>query len=135
MRYPEQVISRALSAAPDVARHIGFRIFPMIVPVSSDLPFVTYQRTRVSREQTLTTPAGVPKTVIELNIFSESYAQVREIADSMRKVIDHYSGTVQGVTVAHVKIEDESEDMMQLEGGDLPPAWQVSLDLEIQWQE
>ena len=135
MKYPEQVISRALSAAPDVARHIGFRVYPMIVPVSSDMPFVTYQRSRVSREQTLTTPARVPKTVIELNIFSETYAQVREIADAMRHTLDHYSGTVQGVTVAHVKIEDESDDMMQLEGGDMPPAWQVTLDLEIQWQE
>jgi hypothetical protein len=70
-----------------------------------------------------------------VNIYAESYAQVREIADAVRELLDHYRASSQGVTVSNVIIEDETEDMVTLEGGDLPPAWQITFSLSIQWRE
>ena len=135
MKYPELVIRRALAAAPSVARHLGFKIYPMIVPVSQPLPFASYQRTSVERQQAINSPPGVPVSDMAVNIYAESYAQVREIADEVREVLDHYRASSQGVTVSNVTIEDEAEDMVELEGGDLPPAWQITLNLSIQWRE
>lgn len=135
MKYPEQIICRALSATPAVARHLGFRLFPMIVPTSAPLPFATYQRTGVTREQTLSNPAGVPKVDLSLTMYAASYAVIRELADACREKLDHLAVTAQGVEISNVTIEDESEDIVQLEGGDLPPAWQVSFRLTIQWSE
>ena len=107
----------------------------MIVPQSVALPFVTYQRTGVARLTSLASAVGVPTTQLEVNIFSASYTETREIADAMRALLDHYRTNTQGVTVANVTIREETEDVVALEGGDLPPAWQVKLDLEIQWEE
>lgn len=135
MRYPEQIICRALSATPAVARHLGFRLYPMIVPTSAPLPFAVYQRNSVERQQTLGLPPGIPKTDLSLNIYAASYSQVREIADACREKLDHLDVTAQGVSVSNVTIEDESEDIVQLEGGDLPPAWQVTFRLTIEWSE
>lgn len=135
MRYPEQVLCRKLAATPAVARLLGFRIFPMMVPASAQLPFATYQRTGVVRQKTLTVPAGVPTVTVAINFYAESYQTVRELADSVREALDHYRGTVQGVAVSNVTIEDESESVVDLEGGDLPPAWQVSMVANIEWQE
>lgn len=135
MKYPEQIICRALSATPAVARHLGFRLYPMIVPTSAPLPFAVYQRNGVTRQQTMGLPPGVPKVDLSLNIYAASYSQVREIADACREKLDHLDVTAQGVTITNVTIEDESEDIVQLEGGDLPPAWQVTFRLSIEWSE
>ena len=135
MKYPEQVICRALSATPAVARHLGFRLFPMIVPTSAPLPFGTYQRSGVQREQTIGLPPGVPKVNLDINLYAASYAVIRELADACRERLDHLDITSQGVSVSNVTIEDESEDIVQLEGGDLPPAWQVTFRLSVQWSE
>jgi len=135
MRYPEQILARAISSNPATARLLGFNVYPMLVPQSVTLPFVTYQRTGVTRLTSLSTAVGVPTTQLELNVFSASYTETREISDALRALLDHYGTTTQGVTVANVTIREETEDVVALEGGDLPPAWQVKLELEIQWEE
>lgn len=135
MRYPEQIIARAISSNPATARVIGFNVYPMIVPQSVGLPFITYQRTNVTRLTSLASAVGVPTTDLELNIFTASYTETREVADAARALLDHYRTTTQGVTVANVTIEEENENVVALEGGDLPPAWHVKLDLKIQWEE
>ena len=122
MRYPEQIICRAVSATPATARHLGFRLFPMIVPTSAELPFATYQRIGVTRLAALGNPVGIPTVSMSLTIYAESYSQVRELADACREKLDHLRVTQQGVQLANVTIEDETEDIVQLEGGDLPPA-------------
>jgi hypothetical protein len=135
MRYPEQIICRAVSATPATARHLGFRLFPMIVPTSAELPFATYQRIGVTRLAALGNPVGIPTVSMSLTIYAESYSQVRELADAMRELLDHFSGNTLGVEVSQVTIEGESEDIVQLEGGDLPPAWVVTFSLSVEWQE
>jgi hypothetical protein len=135
MKSPERIIVRRLSRTPSVARFLGFRIYPMIVPTSAPLPFATYQRTSIERRASLASAVGIPLVNMSLSIFAASYQQVREIADECRSVLDHIQETSLGVSVSNVTIEDESEDIVQLEGGDLPPAWQVTLALQIEWQE
>lgn len=135
MRYPEQIICRKLSSTPRVARHLGFRLYPMMVPASAELPFATYQRTGVLRQKTMSSPAGIPTVSAVLNLYAESYSRVREMADAVRETLDHFRATVLGVRVDNVTIEDESEQVVDLEGGDLPPAWQVSMIISIEWQE
>jgi hypothetical protein len=135
MKYPEQTIRRELTVTPAIARHVGFRIYPMIVPNSTSMPFITYQRNGVTREQAINAPPGVPRVDLELNVFADTYATTRELADELRQKLDHLSTASQGVTVTNVTIEDENEDMVQLEGGDLPPAWQTTFTLSIQWNE
>jgi hypothetical protein len=135
MKYPELVIRRALSADPALGRLIGFRIFPMIVPTSAPMPFATYQRNSVNRMQAINSPPGVPTVDMSLNFFAAKYSEAREIADASRKLLDHLRTSSQGVSVSNVTIEDESEDMVQLEGGDIPPAWQITMTLSVQWSE
>ena len=135
MKYPEQAIRRALIATPAIGRLIGFKMYPMIVPTSTSMPFVTYQRNGVTREQAINSPPGVPRVDLELSIFADTYAVTRELGDEFRKKLDHMRTSSQGVTVTNVTIEDESEDMVQLEGGDMPPAWQITMTLSVQWSE
>lgn len=135
MKSPERIIVRTLCTTPSVARLLGFRIYPMIVPASAPLPFATYQRTNIERRVSLADPVGIPVVSMSLNLFAATYQEVRELADECRAVLDHLRGSWLGVSVSGVTIENEAEDIVQLEGGDLPPAWQVSLTLQVEWQE
>ena len=135
MKYPEQIICRKLTQTPAIARHLGFRLYPMLVPSSASLPFATYQRTGVQRDQTIGLPPGVPRVHMVLNFFAGSYSVVRELADAARAALDHWNASLLGVTITNVTIETETEDMVDLEGGDLPPAWHVTMNLTVQWNE
>ena len=135
MKYPELAIRRALTASPAFARLVGFKVFPMIVPTSAQMPFATYQRSSVNRLSSINIAPGAPTVSIDVNFYAERYSEVRAIADAARELLDHLQTTSQGVTVSNVTIEDESEDMVQLEGGDIPPAWQITMTLSVQWSE
>lgn len=135
MKSPEQIVVRTLCATPSVARLLGFRIYPVIVPASAPLPFATYQRTNIERQTSLSDPVGIPVVTMSLNLFSATYQEVRELADECRAVLDHLRGSWLGVSVSMVTIEDETDDIVQLEGGDLPPAWQVTMRISVQWEE
>ena len=132
---PEQVLMRQLLATPQVAIHVGLRVFPLLAPTSSALPFVTYQRTGVSREQTLSGAMGVPSVSVQFAAYAETYLQSRTIADAVRASLDAYAGSAFGTIVGQTQLTSESDDFVQLQGGDVPPVYQTTLTLDTQWSE
>lgn len=132
---PEQVLMRQLLVTPQVAIHVGLRVFPLLAPTSSALPFVTYQRTGVSREQTLSGPMGVATVSIQFAAYAETYLQSRRIADAVRAALDSFGGTAFGTIVGQTQLTSESDDFVQMQGGDVPPVYQTSLGFDTQWSE
>lgn len=134
---PEQVLYRSLVCDPMVARLIGFRVFPLLAPASADVPFVVYERTTVERNATLGSIAsvGVPRVTIQFTFYGVTYAACRELADSVRSVLDGRGETSYGTEVKRAVLENESDGLAQLEGGELPPVYQVTQSYDILWQE
>jgi len=132
---PEAVLLRALVASPEAARLMGRRIYAVMAPQSATYPFATYRRSSIDREQTLAAPMGVPRVSIEYQVYGGTYEQAREAADAMRSVLDGYGGSALGCTVSQVSLEAESDDFVTLQGGDLPPAYQITQTYDTWWQE
>jgi hypothetical protein len=136
LKSPEQVVANALVADPAVAAVIGQRVFPVIAPASSAIPFVTWRRASVTRSQTLSGPMGMGTVVLAVDMYAETYEQVRDLADKVRRVLDGYGTAVADyVSVRNVSLDTESDGFVQLAGGDLPPIYQVSQTYTILWQE
>lgn len=136
LKSPEQAAARAIAEDPAVALILGQRIWPVIAPMSASLPFATWRRTGVSRQQTLAGPMGMATVVVAFDIFATTYEEARDVADRMRAVLDGWGGTVsQYVSVRNVSLDTESDGFVQLAGGDLPPVYQVSQQYSILWQE
>lgn len=135
MKSPEAVLRSALVGNTSVTAMVGTRIYPLLAPKTAALPFITWRRSGVSREHTLAGPMGVPNVSVEMQSFAATYEDVREVADRVRLVLDGYGGTVNNVEVKHVSLEQESDDFVQLAGGDLPPAYQVTQTFNVLWQE
>lgn len=135
MKSPEAVLRSALVANATVAGLIGTRIYPVLAPATASLPFVTWRRVAIRRQQTLGGPAGMPVTSVEYSIFGTTYEQARAVADAMRSVLDGYGGTANNTEVKQTSLEQESDDFVTLGGAELPPAFQITQQYDVFWQE
>lgn len=135
VKSPEAVLRSALVGATAVTSIVGTRVYPVLAPASADLPFVTWRRQAIRREQTLSVPMGVPRVSVEYSIYGTTYEQARETADAMRVVLDGYGGTSDNVTVKQTSLEDESDDFVTLAGADLPPVYRITQTYDLLWQE
>lgn len=135
MKAPESVLRAALLANGTVAGLIGTRVYPVIAPATAGLPFVTWRRVAVRRQQTLTAPMGMAITSVEYSIYGATYEQAREVADAMRQVLDGYGGTANNTEVKQTSLEQESDDFVTLAGAELPPAFQITQQYDTFWQE
>lgn len=135
LKSPEQVLKHRIETSPVPARLLGFRVYPIVAPVSASLPFVTYQRSLIERNQTLNLPVGVPRVSVELSTYAATYEAAREVADALRANLDGWSGSAYGVDVKHVALESERDGFVQLDGSELPPVYQITQTFDVAWQE
>ena len=135
MKSPEAVLRTAMVNHTAVTSLVSTRIYPVLAPASATLPFVTWRRTGIQREQTLTNPMGMPRVTLEYQVYGVTYDQTREVADAMRLVLDGYGGQSENTVVDQVSLENESDDFVSLGGAEMPPAYQITQTYDIRWQE
>jgi hypothetical protein len=135
MKSPEAVLRTALVSSTAVTSLVSTRIYPVLAPSSASLPFVTWRRTGIQREQTLRNPMGMPRVTLEYQVYGVTYDQTREVADAMRVVLDGYGGQSENTVVDQVSLENESDDFVSLGGAEMPPAYQITQTYDIRWQE
>jgi len=135
LKSPEAVLRSALVGTTAVTSLVSSRIYPVLAPASASLPFVTWRRSGIQREQTLGGPMGMPRVSVEYSIYGTTYEEARQVADAMRLVLDGYGGTSNNTEVKQTSLEDESDDFVQLAGADLPPVYQVTQRYDCWWSE
>jgi hypothetical protein len=136
IKSPEQAICYRLETDPLVAAKVGLRLYPLLAPSSATLPLIVYQRISIDRQPgTFNGVVGVPLVSVTLEIYAATYAEAREIADMVRSRLDGWGGEVYGLVVSRVSITDESDSVAVIEGGELPPVYQISQDYSVLWQE
>lgn len=135
LKSPEALLRTALVGSTAVTSLVGMQIYPVLAPASASVPFVTWRRTGIQREQTLGRPSGMPRVTVEYSIYGTTYEQARETADAMRLVLDGYGGANGTTTVNQTSLENESDDFVTLAGADLPPVYQITQTYDVWWQE
>ena len=135
LKSPEQTVKHRIESSPVLARLVGFRVFPIIAPVSAQLPFILYQRSTIERNQTLSVPVGVPRVAMQIDTYAATYEEAREIADAIRANLDGWTGSAYGVDVKHIALDTERDGFVQLDGSELPPVYQINQTFDVSWQE
>jgi hypothetical protein len=136
LRSPELVLAAVLTSDTGVAAMVGARVYPVIAPADAAIPFVTWRRAAVQREHSLSGPTGLPKVLLSVDAFAETYEAVRELADRIRLSLDGYGGVASNsVLVNHVSLENETDGFIQLAGGEMPPVYSVTLTFSVLWSE
>lgn len=141
MKSPEAVLRSALLASTAVTTVVGSKVYPLVAPAKTPagaavtLPYITYRRAGIQRQQTMAGPMGVPTVSVDFDVFATSYEGARDLADRCRVVLDGYRGTVDNTTVSRASLENEQDDFIQLDGADLPRAYAVKMTFQVMWQE
>lgn len=131
---PESVLGDVLTAAPGVARIIGFRAYPLLAPESAALPFVTWRRQSIQREAGLGGPTGVVTVSMVLECYAATYEQVRELADQCRATLDGFPlRRHTAVGIRNVSLQGENDGIVSLAGGEVPPVYAVTQTYTILW--
>jgi hypothetical protein len=133
---PEAVCRSALVADAAVAALVGTRVYPVIAPATADLPFVTFRRSGIQREHTLSGPMGMPVVQMTVDMYATTYEGVRELADRVRLSLDGYgTATAESVVVNNVSLDNEADGFVQLAGGEMPPVYSVTQTYSVIWVE
>ena len=135
MKSPEAAMRAVLLQNSAVAAVVGTRVFPVLAPAKAALPFITYRRTGVSREQTFSGPMGVATTTLDMDIFAVTYEEARNLADLCRLALDGWGGTLENTEVKRVSLESESDGFALLQGNESPPSYSVTQTYNALWQE
>jgi hypothetical protein len=139
---PESVLWNALISDASVTSIVGHKVYPQLAPAADDMPFITWRRTANQREQTFTGPMGVPtgpmgvpKVSVDFLLFAGTYLQVRKLADAVRAVLDGYAATFDNTQVRQTSLESETDDIVSLDGSEVPNAYAVTQTYDVLWQE
>jgi hypothetical protein len=135
LKTPEMVLHNAITSDASITSHVGYRVYPHLAPAVDDLPFISWRRVAIRREQTLAFPMGVPTVQLEYLIFAESYLESRQIADAMRAALDGFTGSFDNTQVRQTSLESESDEVVALDGAELPAVYSVAQTYDVWWQE
>jgi hypothetical protein len=122
---PEAFLFQRLTSQTSVYTLIGTRVFPMMAPTGTALPLVIYQRSSVSRQQSLSGPVGLPVVTLQLTSYASSYTAVKSIARAVRVAVDGWTGTTSGVTIQRTSLQAESDGMVLPQDDQSLPVYSV----------
>jgi hypothetical protein len=122
---PEAFLFQRLTSQTSVYTLIGTRVFPLMAPTGTALPLVIYQRSAVSRQQSLSGPVGLPVVTLQLTSYASSYTAVKSIARAVRVAVDGWTGTTSGVTIQRTSLQAESDGMVLPQDDQSLPVYSV----------
>lgn len=90
-----------------------------VVPVFSPtepltLPYVVYRRTKLTVRSVAQRGTGAEGVEMEVCCYAASYSESVELAEAVRRALDHRQATAEGLTMRSCTLADSSEE----EGGD-----------------
>jgi len=114
----------------------GRLAYPQVVPESASTPFVVYARVGTKREQIGVPDYAIPPVgTFAVEIYAETYAQAKLLADSVRSALSNFNGTASGATITSVLLDDERDGDPVFFNGQDKPTYMVEHTYIIRWTE
>jgi hypothetical protein len=89
---------------------VGSKIFPVQVPQDTSFPAITYQHDSVVPTNMKDGPSPLDVVGLVIIAYAQSYAVANSIMSRVRTLLDHYQGTVEGVTVDKISFAGQSDN-------------------------
>lgn len=105
----EEAVKARLGAVSGVTSLISTRVYPVKLPQSATLPAVTYQRVSTIRENAMAADPGVARTRLQVTCAADSYSGLKAVTEAVRAALQRYRGTVGGVVVLDVFLDNETD--------------------------
>jgi len=110
--------------------------YPQVVPESAAVPFVVYARVGTTRESLGVPGVTFPPTGnFTVEIYADTYSQVKTLADQVRVALNNFNGTANGATITSVLLNDERDGDPIFFNGQDKPTYMVEHSYQIRWSE
>jgi hypothetical protein len=110
--------------------------YPQVVPESAAVPFVVYARVGTTRESLGVPGVAFPPTgSFTVEIYADTYSQVKTLADQVRVALNNFNGTANGATITSVVLNDERDGEPVFFNGQDKPTYLVEHSYQIRWSE
>jgi hypothetical protein len=110
--------------------------YPQVVPESAAVPFVVYARASTTRESLGVPGVAFPPTgSFTVEIYADTYSQVKTLADQVRGALNNFNGTANGATITSVLLNDERDGDPIFFNGQDKPTYMVEHSYQIRWSE
>ena len=130
MASPEAWIRAAIETATSCSA------YPQVVPESAAVPFVVYARVGTARESLGVPGVAFPPTGnFTVEIYADTYSQVKTLADQVRTALNNFNGTANGATITSVLLNDERDGDPVFFNGQDKPTYMVEHSYQIRWSE
>jgi len=133
---PERHIYLWLVTRPEVARLVGFNIYPIAVPkTGAQMPFIVYRRSGLNRETQIAGLDIKPIVSMQVSIWGQTYDSVRELAYEVWNALDGHTGTLANATIQELRLMSEVDDFLDpvQTSSQLPPAYEVRQLYQLRW--
>lgn len=86
------------------------KVYPLVAPEGTNLPYATYQQINIDRLQTIQGYTGALWEDYQINIYADTYLGARNSADEFINYIKNYTGAFGDYTIQATIIINEFED-------------------------
>ena len=121
-----KAIYHLLTNATDVTDIVSTRIYPEIAQQDADLPYIVYNVANNEPTDTKPEPSKLDTAQVEVNIYSDSYRVVIDLAVAVRAALDRVKGTYAGVNVQSIQYLNEIIDFDEPQR-----AYNISADYDV----
>lgn len=128
----EPVVYARLSTFAGLTALVSTRIYPGVAPQNAALPMVTYRRISAQRPWGFGADAGLVVARMQFDVFAESYAASRAVAEQIRAALQRWSNEAATPAVLDTVIENETD---LYEPDPVPPLHHAVTDIMITYRE
>ncbi len=111
-----EAIYGRLQAVSGVTNLVGARVYPVVLPQDPTYPAIRYQQIAGARAQAMGSNTGLVNTTVQIDSYSDSYEEARQVAEEVRAALQRFQGTVAGVAIESVFVDgplDVFEDQIK----------------------
>lgn len=130
----EPAFRTILLAAPAVAAIVADRVWLGFRPQNERRAGVVLTLTTANHEHVFEGHAGYVQGRMQADCLAPDYRAAKELAKAVSDALDNYTGTVAGVAIDYIEVEEESDiPRLPLEGQAMP-TFGVSVESEFMYQ-
>lgn len=93
------VLYNLLSNDVDVSAIVGTNIFPFLAVENVNYPYIVFSQSGLEPTNEKDGVSCLDKIEVEIEMYSETLAEVEDLADKVRVLLDRYTGTVETLII------------------------------------
>lgn len=110
----EEALKTLITTSAAFVNAAALSVYPGHIPQDARLPAVAYQMISTQPDHAHDGPTGFMKRNFQFTIDAASYAEVKATAQALRRRLDGYQGTVDGIRIGGILWQNEYDGYNEL---------------------